>query len=125
MSRYSRRTVERVCIVGAGVIGSLFAGHLAHVCDVSVLTRRKEHADALDRDGLRITGKTEYHAAVNATDDPAELPPFQVAIVATKAPGLEPALSALDGRFPDAVVRTVLNGIGAEEVVRAHGAWPI
>ena len=40
--------IERVCIVGAGVIGSLFAGHLARVCDVSVLTRRREHADALN-----------------------------------------------------------------------------
>src|SRR5574340_261661 len=125
MPRYSRRTVERVCIVGAGVIGSLFAGHLARVCEVSVLTRRKEHADALERHGLRVTGKTEYHAAVTATDDPAELPPFEVAIVATKASGLEPAMRALEGRFPDAVVVTVLNGVGAEEVVRAHGAWPI
>jgi 2-dehydropantoate 2-reductase len=40
--------IERVCIVGAGVIGSLFAGHLARVCEVSVLTRRREHADALN-----------------------------------------------------------------------------
>src|SRR5574340_1217718 len=97
MSRYSRRTVERVCIVGAGVIGSLFAGHLARVCDVSVLTRRKEHADALERDGLRVTGKTEYHAAVAATDDPAELPPFQVAIVATR----QQADSRNDARHQD------------------------
>jgi len=35
--------VERVCVIGAGVIGSLFAGHLARVADVSVLTRRREH----------------------------------------------------------------------------------
>jgi 2-dehydropantoate 2-reductase len=60
-----------------------------------------------------------------ATDDPDALPPFEVAIVATKASGLEPAVRALEGRFPDATVITVLNGIGAEEIVRAHGAWPI
>ena len=60
-----------------------------------------------------------------ATDDPDELPSFDVAIVATKASGLEPAVRALEGRFPDATVVTVLNGIGAEEIVRAHGAWPI
>jgi len=117
--------VERVCIVGAGVIGSLFAGHLARVCEVSVLTRRREHADALNEHGLRVSGKSDYHARVEATDDPETLPPFDVAIVATKAAGLESAVSQLDGRFPDATVVTVLNGIGAEEVVRAHGDWPI
>ena len=117
--------MERVCIVGAGVIGSLFAGHLARVCEVSVLTRRREHADALNADGLRVSGKTDYRARVTASDDPDELPPFDVAIVATKASGLEAAARALEGRFSDATIVTVLNGIGAEEVVRAHGDWPI
>jgi 2-dehydropantoate 2-reductase len=117
--------VEQVCIVGAGVIGSLFAGHLARVCDVSVLTRRQEHADALNRDGLRVTGKTDYQASVVAAADPGELPPFDVAIVATKASGLEAAMRSLEGRFRDATVVTVLNGIGAEEVVRSHGDWRI
>ena len=38
---------------------------------------------------------------------------------------METAAKALEGRFPKATVMTVLNGIGAEEVVRAHGDWPI
>ena len=117
--------IDRFCIVGAGVIGSLFAGHLASVSEVSVLTRRREHADALNRDGLRISGRSGRHARVTATDDPSALVPFDVAIVATKASGLEPAVSALAGRFPEATVMTVLNGIGAEEIVREHGPWPI
>jgi len=117
--------IERICIVGAGVIGSLFAGHLASVCDVSILTRRREHADALNREGLRVSGRSERQARVAATDDPAALEPFDVAIVATKASGLRPAAASLQGRFPDATVMTVLNGIGAEEIVREHGPWPI
>jgi 2-dehydropantoate 2-reductase len=117
--------VERVCIVGAGVIGSLFAGHLARVCEVSVLTRRREHAEALNEHGLRVSGRSDHAAQVVATVDPDELPAFDVAIVATKASGLEAAASGLAGRFPEATIVTVLNGIGAEEVVRAHGAWPI
>jgi 2-dehydropantoate 2-reductase len=117
--------VERVCIVGAGVIGSLFAGHLARVCEVSVLTRRREHAEALNEHGLRVTGKSDRHATVVATEDPDALPAFDVAIVATKASGLVPAVRSLEGRFPDATIVTVLNGIGAEEIVREHGSWPI
>ncbi len=117
--------IERVCIVGAGVIGSLFAGHLAQVCEVSVLTRRQEHADALNEEGLRVSGKSERHASVQASADAHALPPPDVAIVATKATGLRGALEALDGAFPDATMTTVLNGLGAEEIVREHGDWPI
>ena len=107
------------------MIGSLFAGHLARVCEVSVLTRRREQADALNEQGLRVSGKSERLAQVVATDDPDELPEFEVAIVATKASGLEAAARSLQGRFPDATVVTVLNGIGTEDVIRSHGAWPI
>jgi 2-dehydropantoate 2-reductase len=90
-----------------------------------VLTRRREHAEALSRDGLRVSGKSTRHARVVATHKPAELPSFDVAIVATKASGLEAAARALEGLYPEAVIMTVLNGIGAEEVVRSHGDWRI
>ena len=112
-------------MIGAGVIGSLFAGHLAQVADVSVLTRRREHADALDRDGLRVTGRSDLMRESPATADPDELEPFDLGIVATKANGLEDAARSLEGRFPDATLMTTLNGLGAEEVVRAHGDWPL
>lgn len=117
--------IERVCVIGAGSIGSLFAGHLAQVADVSVLTRREDHAEALNRDGLRVTGRSDLHARVTASADPDAIAPFALGIVATKANGLESAATALEGRFPDALVMTTLNGLGAEEVVREHGDWPI
>ncbi|MFN2469601.1 MAG: ketopantoate reductase family protein [Gaiellaceae bacterium] len=117
--------VERVCVVGAGVIGSLYAGHLAQVAEVSVLTRRREHAEALERDGLRVSGKSEFLARVAATADPTGLAPFDLAIVATKATELEGAARALEGRFAGATVMTVQNGLGAEEIVRRRGDWPL
>ena len=117
--------IERVCVIGAGSIGSLFAGHLAQVVEVSVLTRRREHAEALRREGLRVTGRSALHADVTAAADPDELEPFDLGIVATKANGLEEAAASLEGRFPEAMLMTTLNGLGAEEVVRAHGDWPI
>jgi 2-dehydropantoate 2-reductase len=117
--------IERICVIGAGVIGSLFAGHLAEVAEVSLLTRRREHADALNAEGLRVTGRSDRHARVVATDDPDELEPFDLGIVATKANGLEPAAQSLEGRFSEATIMPVLNGLGAEAVIRAHGDWPI
>ena len=117
--------IERVCVIGAGSIGSLFAGHLAQVADVSVLTRREDHAEALNREGLRVTGRSDLHARVTASADPDAIEPFDLGIVATKANGLDSAATALEGRFPGALVMTTLNGLGAEEVVREHGEWPI
>ena len=117
--------IERVCIVGGGVIGSLFAGHLAQVSDVSVLTRRREHADALEQHGLRVSGKSDLHAQLRASTAASELPEPEVVIVATKATGLAGAVRALEGTFPAATVMTVLNGLGAEEIVREHGDWHI
>ena len=117
--------IERVCIVGGGSIGSLFAGHLASVADVSLLTRRREHAEALTAEGLRISGRSDLLARVAASIDPADLASPDLVIVATKADGLEAAAATMEGHFPDATVMTTLNGLGAEEVVRAHGEWPI
>ena len=117
--------IERVCVVGGGSIGSIFAGHLAQVADVSVLTRRRAHAEALNEEGLRISGRSDLLARVTASVDPADLPSPDLVIVATKATGLEDAAAAIEGHFPDATVMTTLNGLGAEEVVREHGDWPI
>ncbi len=116
---------HRVCVVGAGSIGSLYAAHLATVCDALVLTRRPEHAAALNSEGLRVSGRHDFTARVRAAADPAELPEPDLVIVATKTTELESAAAVLEGHFPGATVMTVQNGLGAEEAVRARGAWPL
>jgi 2-dehydropantoate 2-reductase len=115
----------RACVIGAGAIGSLFAAHLSRVTDVLVLTRRQEHAEALNDRGLRVSGKHDFTARVTAASDPRDLPDFDVGIVATKATGLEGAAESLAGRFAGATIMTVQNGLGAEEVVQRHGDWPL
>jgi 2-dehydropantoate 2-reductase len=118
-------TDGRICVVGGGVIGSLFAAHLSRVAEVWVLTRRTEHAEALERDGLRVTGRATFTARVHATADPASLPDASLTIIATKGTQLEDAASALERRVPGSVVVTVQNGLGAEGIVRRHGDWPL
>jgi 2-dehydropantoate 2-reductase len=117
--------IERVCVVGAGVIGSLFAAHLGRVADVSCLVRRDEHARALNQQGLRVSGRHDFVARVSAATDPAELAEPDLVIVSTKATGLAQAAAALSGHFPRATVMTTQNGLGAEEIVRARGPWPL
>jgi 2-dehydropantoate 2-reductase len=115
----------RVCVIGAGAIGSLLAAHLAKVAGVLVLTRRQEHAQELNDRGLRVSGRHEFTVRVTAAADPSELPDFDVGIIATKATGLESAAESLAGRFAGAAIVTVQNGLGAEDVVRRHGAWSL
>jgi len=117
--------IERVCVVGAGVIGSLYAGHLARVADVACLVRRDEHARALNEHGLRVSGRHHFLGHVTATADPGALTEPNLVLHCTKTTALEPAAAALAGRFPGATMMTTQNGLGAEEIVRRHGDWPI
>ena len=67
------RELKRTCVVGAGSIGSLFAGHLGSVAESTVLVRRQEHADCLNTNGLRVSGKSSLQTPVLASTDPAAL----------------------------------------------------
>jgi 2-dehydropantoate 2-reductase len=96
------------------VIGSLFAAHLARVCEVSVLCRREEHARALNEHGLRVSGRHDFTATLRASTDPGQLPEPELALVATKTTELAAAAARLEGRWPGAAVMTVQNGLGAE-----------
>jgi len=117
--------MTRVCIAGAGVIGSLFAGHLARVAEVSALTRREEHARALREQGLRVTGRSDFTAQLDAATDPAALAPPDLVILACKGTDLEPLMGRLVGHWPDATVMTVQNGIGADEIAARFGDWKL
>ncbi len=118
--------MTQVVVAGAGSIGSLLAAHLARVADVTVLTRREEHAAALREQGLRVSGRGAFTARLDATVDPAALPAAaELAVLACKGTDLEPLAARLDGCLPNATVMTIQNGLGAEEIVAAHGEWPL
>jgi 2-dehydropantoate 2-reductase len=118
--------VTSVVVAGAGSIGSLLAAHLAQVADVTVLTRREEHAAALREQGLRVSGRSDFTARLDATADPATLPAdAALAILACKSTDLESLAARLEGALEGATVMTIQNGLGAEEIVAAHGEWPL
>jgi 2-dehydropantoate 2-reductase len=118
-------TIERVCIVGGGVIGSLYAGHLARSVETWVLTRRAAHAKALASHGLRVSGKSDFTATLHATVEESALPDADLVVLATKATDADEAVARLQGRLPSATVMTIQNGLGAEEIVRAYGERPL
>jgi 2-dehydropantoate 2-reductase len=116
---------QRVLVAGAGAIGGLLAAHLAGVCEVSVLTRRPEHAAELNREGLRISGRAELLGRLQAASEPSELPEPELILVCCKGTDLPSLARRLHGHFPAATVMTLQNGLGAEEAIAAEGEWPI
>jgi len=117
--------IERVVVVGGGVIGSLYAAHLARCAETWVLTRRAAHAEALASHGLRVSGKSDFTSPLHATVDEAALPDADLVILATKATDVDDAATRLAGRVRSATVMTIQNGLGAEEIVRGHGDRPL
>jgi 2-dehydropantoate 2-reductase len=112
----------KICVVGCGAVGSLFAANLATLEDVEVWAYdlAQEHVDAINRDGLRLTGAGEVLGRPHATTAAAELPSCDFGIVATKAMHSEAAISATAHAFANGCVATVQNGIGNEEVLARH-----
>ena len=112
----------RVCVVGTGAVGSLFAANLAQLDDTEVWAYdlAREHVDAINRDGLRLSGAGEVVGRPRATADAEELPPCDFGIVATKAMHTSAAIAATAHAFADGCVATVQNGLGNEEAIAEH-----
>jgi 2-dehydropantoate 2-reductase len=112
----------RICVVGCGAVGSLFAANLAQLDDVEVWAydASREHVAAINSNGLRLSGAGEVVGRLRATTDAQELPPCDFGIVATKAMHTEPAIEATAHAFAAGCVATVQNGLGNEETLAAH-----
>jgi 2-dehydropantoate 2-reductase len=114
----------RICVVGCGAVGSLFAANLAQLGDVEVWAydASREHVDAINANGLRLSGAGDVLGRLRATTDAEELPLCDFGIVATKAMHTEAAIGATAHAFASGCVATVQNGLGNEETLARHVA---
>jgi 2-dehydropantoate 2-reductase len=112
----------RICVVGCGAVGSLFAANLAQLDDVEVWAydASQAHVDAINANGLRLSGAGEVTGQLQATADASELPACDYGIVATKAMHTDAAIAATAHAFADGYVATVQNGLGNEEALARH-----
>lgn len=112
--------MKRVCVIGCGAIGSLYAAHLAKVAEVWALVRRREHAEALNREGLRVSGTHEFTVRLKATTTAADLPECDLGIVATKATQVEESVAEAGAKFDRGAIVSAQNGLGSEEILAQH-----
>jgi 2-dehydropantoate 2-reductase len=109
--------MKRVCIVGAGAIGGLFAGWLGSrlppdEIELSVLARGATLA-ALRANGLQLqSGNETSQVALRASDDPHELGAQDLVVVAVKGPALAAAAASVAALLaPHTVVLVAMNGV--------------
>ncbi|HTA22446.1 MAG TPA: ketopantoate reductase family protein [Terriglobales bacterium] len=113
----------KICVIGCGAVGSLFAAHLAKAGEVEVWAYDvwKEHTDAIRKNGLKLSGAADFTAQLSATSDPKSLPRCDYGIVATKAIHTEAAIAQVAHIFDDnSAVCSVQNGVGNEEIIAEH-----
>ena len=112
----------KVCIVGCGSIGGLYGAHLARLDDVEVwaFDLAREHVDAINTNGLRLTGLSDFVATVHARTKVEEIPECEFGIIATKTMFTRSAIETAAPIFRDGAVCSVQNGIGNEEIVAEY-----
>jgi len=110
----------KICIIGCGAIGSLFAAHLARLEGVEVFAydRFVEHMDAIHERGLRISGAADFTARPRATAKASEIPSCDYGLLATKSTHTHAAIADTAHLFDDeSAVCSIQNGIGNEEII--------
>ena len=106
----------KVCIVGLGAIGGLFAAWLARLpaerVQVSALVRGATLA-AVREHGLRLDDAAGSHRVdITVADDPAALGPQDLVLVAVKAPALPAVAEAVAAlSHADTTVLGAMNGV--------------
>lgn len=118
----------KICVIGCGAVGSLFAAHLAKAGEAEVWAYDvwKDHVEAIRSNGLRISGAAEMTVRLNATSDAKQLPRCDYGIVATKAIHTKAAISEAAHAFDEkSAVCSVQNGVGNEELIAEHVKYVI
>lgn len=102
----------RIAIIGAGAIGGWVAARLAAGGRPVAILARGFTLDALGSGLTLVEGGTETHVEVRASDQPAELGPQDLLVIAVKAPALADAAEAARPMIgPDTVIVPMLNGV--------------
>src|SRR5579859_3584803 len=110
----------RIAIMGAGGLGGYFGARLAAAGHDVAFIARGAHLAAIRAEGLRVqSARGDLHLRdVNATDNPASLPPADVVIIGVKLWDTEMAAEAAKPLVrPGTAVVSFQNGVSKDEVL--------
>lgn len=110
----------KICILGAGALGSTIGGALASSGEeVYLINRRQSFVDKVNREGLKVTdeNKTNY-IPLKAQTTSKGIGPVDLVIVLVKSFHTKEVMEqSLDLIGEDTVVMSLQNGLGNEEVL--------
>lgn len=112
----------KIAVIGAGAMGSVYAGLLAEAGhEVWAVDVQEAHVAAIRESGLRIEGASgDRTVAVHATADARDAAPCDLIVLAVKARHVaEAARAAALAAAPGAPVVTIQNGVGSGEAAGA------
>jgi 2-dehydropantoate 2-reductase len=119
----------KVCIVGCGALGSVFAAHLSRLSDVEVYAFdiSEVHTRAIRESGLHISGPVaDFTARLRATSRVEDIPRCDFGIFATKSVHTRAAIERTAVIFGDSgTVCSIQNGLGNEEIIAEHVRYVI
>jgi 2-dehydropantoate 2-reductase len=108
----------KIAIVGAGAMGSVYAGLFASAGhEVWAIDRWREHVDAIRTKGLRLEGASgDRTVRINATTDSREAGPCELVVLATKAMHVASAAQCVKPLLKsDTPVLSIQNGLGGPD----------
>ncbi len=107
----------RICVFGAGALGSAIGGILARRNEV-VLIARTPHVRAIRRAGLLLTGDVRRRVRLAAFPNVSRLDPPELLLITTKAYDTQQAIIECRGWASDeTAVLTLQNGLGNFEAL--------
>jgi 2-dehydropantoate 2-reductase len=119
----------RIAVVGTGAVGGYFGGRLAQAGEDVVFLARGAHLHAIQEQGLRVESVDGDFAIrpAQATDDPVEIGPVDVVLLAVKGWQVPQAIEKVRPLVgPETFVVPLLNGVEApEQLVAAFGAYHV
>jgi 2-dehydropantoate 2-reductase len=108
----------KIAIVGAGAMGSVYAGLFASAGhEVWAIDRWREHIDAIREKGLRVEGASgDRTVRIHATTEPRDAGPCDLVVLATKAMHVSEAAEALKPLLgAQTPVLSIQNGLGGPD----------
>ncbi len=112
----------KIAVMGAGGVGGYFGARLAQAGEDVTFIARGAHLAAMRANGLRVEGDTTRFTLprVQATDDPAQVGPVELVLLAIKAYDLERAVRQMQPLIgPRTAVLPLLNGADIAERIGA------
>jgi len=108
---------QKIFVLGAGAIGSTYGALLSQRNNVTLIGRRT-HVDAINKNGLTLSGDVTGKFLVKAETAIKEIPSDTLILLTTKAYDVARAVTGIKSMLRDDTVILVLqNGLGIEDIV--------